>query len=171
MLHCDTLIKAHLHDSRKVFIMTVTLLSVLIAVIFITVACIKIHDGAARGFFMASVLLGVDITSLFLSFFVTRWISALVTPYIVSFLETLAVYRRFADLLLSLRTVLSAVLTMLIGSLFFIFVYLILRQLLKKLVLWSVKNTPFARNTIRDTRRAARTASEARSADFSPPWF
>lgn len=114
--------------------MSVTLLSVFVVSVFITILCIEIHSGAERGFHLSLISLGAVILSLFLAFPLTSLASSAIASQLMSYAEEMDIYRQYEKLLPSIRSVLLNLLAMLIGTILFIFVFLILLKIVRMIV-------------------------------------
>ncbi|MBQ2988233.1 MAG: hypothetical protein IJD59_03920 [Clostridia bacterium] len=107
--------------------MSFTLLSTPILLLFFTVAFIEIYNGAKKGFLRSAVSLGLDVSALFLSFFATAACSRALAAVIVKETAEMRLSVDFAARVPSFFSVLSDFLTMLIGTVLYVFVFLLLR--------------------------------------------
>ena len=107
--------------------MSFTLLSVLFILIFVSIAFKEIYRSAKKGFHWAMISLGADVLALFISFLVNSFLSNIVTDSIMREIQKIQGYDDIAFMLPSMGSVLNAVVTMLLGSLFYIFIFLFLR--------------------------------------------
>lgn len=115
--------------------MSFTLLSVLFILMFAAIAFKEIYQNAKKGFHWAMISLGADVLALFVSFLANSLLSNIVTASIMREIKKIEGYDDFAMMLPSLYSTLDAVITMLIGSILYIFVFLLLRRIVKSLAL------------------------------------
>ena len=115
--------------------MSFTLLSVVFILIFAVIAFKEVYRGAKRGFRSAMISLGADVLALFISFFVNSLLSSAVADFLMKEIRRMDVYKGFAETFPSLDSVLRAAMIMLLGSIFYIFIYLLLRVLTRMAVL------------------------------------
>ena len=120
---------------RKVFVMSFTLLSVVFILIFAVIAFKEIYRGAKNGFRSAMLSLGADVLALFISFVVNSLVSNAVADFLMKEIGRIDAYKGFAETFPSLDSVLKAAMIMLLGSVFYIFIYLLLRVLTRTAVI------------------------------------
>ena len=116
--------------------MSFTLLSVLFILIFAVIAFKEIYRSAKKGFHWAMISLGADVLALFISFLVNSFLSNIVTDSIMREIQKIQGYDDIAFMLPSMGSVLNAVVTMLLGSLFYIFIFLFLRGVARGVALY-----------------------------------
>ena len=119
--------------------MTFTLLSVFVIFVFATIACVEICAAVRRGFHLSMISLGAVILSLFLSFPVTQGVSSLLSQYVMSLVQDTEIYRAYAAKLPSLGDLLKNVLSMVIGTVLFIFIFWILRVSVRRIAFFIYK--------------------------------
>lgn len=115
--------------------MSFTLLSVVFILIFAVIAFKEIYRGAKNGFRSAMLSLGADVLALFISFVVNSLVSNAAADFLMKEIGRIDAYKGFAETFPSLDSVLKAAMIMLLGSVFYIFIYLLLRVLTRTAVL------------------------------------
>ena len=115
--------------------MSFTLLSVLFVLMFAVIAFKEIYRSAKKGFHWAMISLGADVLTLFISFLVNSFFSNIATDFVMEEIQQIQGYEDIAFMLPSLPSVLRAVVTMLLGSLLYIFIFLLLRGCARGLAL------------------------------------
>ncbi|MBQ3490860.1 MAG: hypothetical protein IJA86_09750 [Clostridia bacterium] len=110
--------------------MSFTLLSFVMVLVFVTVACIEIYRGIKRGFILSLVTLGNIFVSLLLSFAVTPFFSDALASTLLRWVKGLSAYQNVAQKLYSLDSLVLALSEMLLNSMLFVGVFLIARILL-----------------------------------------
>lgn len=120
--------------------MSFTLLSVLFILLFAVIAFKEIYRNAKKGFHWAIISLGADVLALFISFLVNSFLANIAADSIMREIQRIEGYDDFIAMLPSLSTVLRAVVTMVLGSIFYIFVFLILRALVRGVALYAYRS-------------------------------
>ncbi len=110
--------------------MSFTVLSIVIISIFAAVACVEIYRGVKRGFIRSLISLGNIVVSLLLTFALTPIFSDMISQRLMKLVKNLAVYEEISQQLVSLHTVIPALLEMLIGSVLFVAVFFACRIVL-----------------------------------------
>jgi len=114
--------------------MSFTLLSVVVTLVFVIIACIEVDIGAKRGFHWSMISLGTVIFSIFLSFPVTAFLSAVAADAVSPVLGRVEGYAELAALLPALGSLAELLIAMLIAPALFILVFPVLRFALGRAV-------------------------------------
>lgn len=114
--------------------MSFTVLSFVIIFMFAMVACVEIYRGVHRGFLLSLVTLGNIVLSLLLTFALMPLLTNLIAKLAVKLINTVRVYKNFAQILPTLDSVVQSVVEMLVGSVLFVFIFFVLRIVLSWLL-------------------------------------
>ena len=82
------------------------------------------------------ISLGADVLALFISFLLNSFLSNTLTDFIMKEIQKIEGYDDIVTMLPSLYSVLKAVIAMLLGSIFYIFIFLVLRGIARRVALY-----------------------------------
>lgn len=123
------------HSRKEDKNMSFSLFSVAILLIFFAVVSIEVYRGLKKGFRRALVSLGTTVAAVLVSVLLTYFAAMVLSSLAISlFLRKTSFYQDLVNGFSSMRTLIDAVLSMVIGAFVFIAIFFIVRALINAIV-------------------------------------